>query len=95
MVHIVLNFFLHLNLYWSSQQLFHAGTVRTKDGKTLSNGGRVLNSTVIASNLGEARDQALKILDNLNWENKYYRRDIGFRAIKKWELFQVNLKVKN
>ena len=51
--------------------------------------------SIIASNLKEARDKALNILDNLNWENKYYRRDIGYRVIKKWELFQVNLKVKN
>ena len=65
------------------QQLFHAGTIKNKHGKILSNGGRVLNSTVIASNLKEARDKALDILDNLNWENKYYRRDIGYRVIKK------------
>ena len=65
------------------QQLFHAGTIKNKHGKILSNGGRVLNSTVIASNLKEARDKALNILDNLNWENKYYRRDIGYRVIKK------------
>jgi len=67
----------------SSQQLFHAGTIKNKEGNILSNGGRVLNSTVIASNLKEARDKALSILDIINWENKYYRRDIGYRAIKK------------
>ena len=67
----------------SSQQLFHAGTIKNKKGNILSNGGRVLNSTVIASNLKEARDKALSILDIINWENKYYRRDIGYRAIKK------------
>ena len=65
------------------QQLFHAGTIKNKHGKILSNGGRVLNSTVIASSLKEAREKALSILDNLNWENKYYRRDIGYRVIKK------------
>jgi len=27
----------------------------------------------------------LKILDSIDWENKYYRRDIGYRIIDKWE----------
>ena len=66
-----------------SQQLFHAGTIKSKGGKILSNGGRVLNSTVIDSNLLKARKKALKILDKIKWKNKYYRRDIGFRVIKK------------
>ena len=66
-----------------SQQLFHAGTIKSKGGKILSYGGRVLNSTVIDSNLLKARKKALKILDKIKWKNKYYRRDIGFRVIKK------------
>ena len=69
--------------YNKSQQLFHAGTIKSKDGKILSNGGRVLNSTVIDSNLLKARKKALKILDKIKWKNKYYRRDIGFQVIKK------------
>ena len=67
----------------NKQQLFHAGTIKSNNGKILSNGGRVLNSTVVASTLKIARNKALKILNNLIWENKYYRKDIGFRAIKK------------
>ncbi len=69
--------------YNNSQQLFHAATIKNKNGKILSNGGRVLNSTVVASNLLGARKKALRILDNIKWKNKYYRRDIGYRAIKK------------
>ena len=69
--------------YDKSQQLFHAGTIKSKGGKILSNGGRVLNSTVIDSNLLNARKKALKILDKIKWKNKYYRRDIGFQVIKK------------
>ena len=33
--------------------------------------------------LKQARVQALETLDNLDWENKYYRRDIGFKVIDK------------
>ena len=54
-----------------------------KNNKYFSSGGRVLNSTVLNKNLKVARSQALKILDNLDWENKYYRRDIGYQVIDK------------
>ena len=64
-------------------QLFHSGTVKKNDGKIYSNGGRVLNSTVVDSSLKTARAKALEILDNLEWSNKYYRRDIGHQVIGK------------
>ena len=67
----------------NNKQIFHAGTVRKKDGKVYSTGGRVLNSTVISKSLKTARKEAIKILDDLDWENKYYRRDIGYRIIDK------------
>ena len=63
------------------QQIFHAGTLK-KDSKILSNGGRVLNATVLMPTLKLAREKALELLDKLDWQNKYYRRDIGWRAIK-------------
>lgn len=63
-----------------NEQLFHAGTYE-KNGKIFSNGGRVLNSTVSLEDLKSSRDRALELLDELDWENKYYRRDIGWRAI--------------
>jgi len=67
----------------NKEQLFHAGTIKNKEGKILSSGGRVLNSTVVSPSLKIARNKAIKILDNLNWENKYYRKDIGYKVIKK------------
>jgi len=63
------------------EQMFHAGTIK-KGEKILSNGGRVLNSTVSMKDLKTSRDRALDLLDKIEWENKYYRRDIGWRAIK-------------
>ena len=63
-----------------NEQLFHAGTYE-KNGRILSNGGRVLNSTVSLEDLKSSRERALELLDELDWENKYYRRDIGWRAI--------------
>ncbi len=64
-----------------NEQMFHAGTVKINN-KIFSNGGRVLNSTVSLNNMKACRDRALKLLDDVIWENKYYRRDIGWRAIK-------------
>ena len=62
-------------------QLFHAGTNKDEKGKIRATGGRVLNATVIANSLRDARHQANNILDNIDWDNKYYRKDIGFKAI--------------
>jgi phosphoribosylamine---glycine ligase len=64
-----------------NEQIFHAGTIKNED-KILSIGGRVLNATVTRNDLKSARDKALELLDQINWDNKYYRRDIGWRAIK-------------
>ena len=65
----------------NNQQLFHAGTIKSENNKILSNGGRVLNATVVSKTLKEARNKAIKILDNLDWDNKYYRKDIGYKVI--------------
>ena len=67
----------------SNQQLFHYSTLKDENDKIYSNSGRVLSSTVLNTSLKEARKIALKILDEIEWENKYYRRDIGFRIIDK------------
>tara|TARA_Y100000816_G_scaffold83220_1_gene57008 strand:- start:6750 stop:8018 length:1269 start_codon:yes stop_codon:yes gene_type:complete len=65
------------------QQLFHAGTLKKRDGKIYSNGGRVLNSTVVASSLLKARNLALNILKKVKWDNIYYRKDIGNKLLDK------------
>ena len=64
------------------EQLFHAGTI-LKDNKILSNGGRVLNATCIGNTLEEAKNKANAILEKIDWQDIYYRRDIGWRALKK------------
>ena len=74
---------IHMIKSNNKKQLFHAGTIKKNDGKIYSHGGRVLNSTVVDSSLEKARNKALEILDNLDWSNKYYRRDIGYQVIDK------------
>jgi len=62
--------------------IFHAGT-KKNNGKIFSNGGRVLNFVSISSNYKESRDKVLKLINNLNWSNSFFRKDIGFKVIDK------------
>jgi phosphoribosylamine--glycine ligase len=57
--------------------VFHAGTVE-KDGKIITNGGRVLCVTSLAENITEAVNTSLDVLDNINYDGIAYRNDIGF-----------------
>ena len=54
----------------------HAGTA-IKDGKLVTNGGRVLGVVAKGKNINEARDKAYKAVKNIHWENMHYRTDIG------------------
>jgi len=65
-----------------NNQIFHAGTYENNN-KIYSNGGRVLNITSISKNLIEARKKTLKTLSKINWSDGFYRKDIGWRSIKK------------
>ena len=62
--------------------IFHAGT-KIKNSKVYSNGGRVLNFVMKSKNLKESRNKLVKVIEDLNWENGYFRKDIGFKVIKK------------
>ncbi len=57
--------------------VFHAGTKWSEDGKIVTNGGRVLGVTALGSTLVEARSNAYKASDLINFDNKYKRNDIG------------------
>ncbi len=56
--------------------LFHSGTA-FKDGKIVTNGGRVLGVTAKGATLKEARANAYEAVDWVDFDNKYYRHDIG------------------
>jgi len=62
--------------------IFHAGT-KIKEGILFSNGGRVLNIVVLGSSFFKIRNQILKIIKKINWKHGFFRRDIGWRVIKK------------
>ena len=56
--------------------VFHAGTA-LKDGKIVTNGGRVLGVTAKGADLKEARKNAYAATEWIQFENKYMRHDIG------------------
>ena len=65
----------------SDNFIFHAGTYESNE-KIYSNGGRVLNIISISEKLIDARTKAINIIKKINWKKGFYRKDIGWRAIK-------------
>ena len=62
--------------------IFHAGT-KIKNGLLFSNGGRVLNIVVLGSAFLKIRSQIINIIKIINWKFGFFRKDIGWRIIKK------------
>lgn len=60
---------------------FHAGTKFSEDGKVLTNGGRVLGISALGKTLREARENAYKAVEWVNFDNKYMRHDIANAVI--------------
>ena len=63
-----------------NEYIFHAGT-KIMENRIYSNGGRVLNFVTKSHDLKEGRNDLIKLIDNLHWENGYFRKDIGFKII--------------
>ena len=57
--------------------LFYAGT-KEENGKLLTNGGRVIAITSLAETKEDALKKSLKNAELIEFENKYFRKDIGF-----------------
>ena len=56
-----------------------------KDGKLLTNGGRVLGVTSIDDTLKGAIQKSYQKVENIKFDNRYYRNDIGAKALKAGE----------
>lgn len=57
--------------------VFHAGTALNANGETITNGGRVICVTSLADTLNDALDKSYQSVEKIQWQNKYFRRDIG------------------
>ena len=64
-----------------ASHVYVAGAER-KEGALLTNGGRVLGVTAVADTLETAIEQAYALTARVQFDNAFYRRDIGARALK-------------
>jgi len=62
--------------------IYHAGTKISND-KILASGGRVLNFVSVSDNYLDCRNEAIKLIEKLDWKHGFYRSDIGFKVIDK------------
>jgi phosphoribosylamine--glycine ligase len=63
-------------------RVFHAGT-QLRDGQVVATGGRVLCVCALADSVKDAASAAYTGCDRIHWDNAFYRRDIGYRAINR------------
>ena len=63
-------------------KVFHAGTAE-QDGRIVTNGGRVLCVTALEDSVADARQRAYHIADGIHWPGRFFRRDIGWRAVRR------------
>lgn len=63
-----------------SRLLFHAGTKLDGD-KVVTSGGRVLNAVALNADLRAARETCHGILEEVKFDDMYFRRDIGYRVL--------------
>jgi len=61
-------------------KVFHAGT-QLRDGQVLTAGGRVLCATALGQNVTAAQQAAYLLVDQIQWDGVFSRRDIGYRAV--------------
>ncbi len=65
----------------NNSMLFHAGTAMSNNNEIVTNGGRVLAVTSLGNSLSEAVSKSMKTAENISFEGKYFRTDIGFEFL--------------
>lgn len=65
----------------SQSKVFQAGTKLDEKGQVLTHGGRVLCVTALGDNVTSAQALAYERVEQIQWKDVYYRRDIAYRAI--------------
>ena len=63
-----------------TQKVFHAGTARS-DSEVVTSGGRVLCVVGLGDTVADAAEASYEAVDKIGWDDVYFRRDIGHRAI--------------
>lgn len=65
------------NLDPADTVLFHAGTKIDDNGRLVTSGGRVIAATSLGKTLAEALAKSYRAVEGIEFEGKYYRKDIG------------------
>jgi phosphoribosylamine--glycine ligase len=61
-------------------KIFHAGSKMLEDN-VVTSGGRVLCVTALGDSVSQAQSRAYDMVKRISWDDVYYRRDIGYRAV--------------
>lgn len=62
--------------------LFHAGTAKDAEGQLVTSGGRVIAASSYGDSIADALARSFKAVEQVNFDGKYYRRDIGQDLMK-------------
>jgi phosphoribosylamine--glycine ligase len=62
--------------------VFHAGT-SMDNGEFITSGGRVLGVTALGKDIGDAKSNAYRAIENIHFDGMHFRKDIGDKAIKR------------
>ena len=75
---------INLKSFKNEKDLFivHAGTKKIEEN-IISNGGRVLNVVCKGKNFRQIRKSIIKLIKKINWRDGFYRKDIGWRVIRR------------
>ncbi len=65
--------------------VFHAGTAEA-EGKIVASGGRVLGVTALGDSVGKAITTAYEAVSAIHWDEVFYRKDIGVKALRRMEI---------
>tara|TARA_B100000780_G_scaffold174947_1_gene122499 strand:- start:1217 stop:2482 length:1266 start_codon:yes stop_codon:yes gene_type:complete len=66
--------------YNKNEYCYHSGTTIIKK-KIYTTGGRVLNFVCLSESFLEARSKIINSINSINWEEGFYRKDIGYKVI--------------
>ncbi|MDT4290624.1 phosphoribosylamine--glycine ligase [Methylomonas sp. MO1] len=65
----------------SEYKVFHAGTIQVGD-QVVTAGGRVLCACALGDSIAQAQQKAYELCRHIDWQDVYFRTDIGFKAIR-------------
>jgi len=63
-----------------NEYCYHAGTKKVEN-KIYAVGGRVLNFVCLSQDFSKSRVQIFDLIYSLNWDNGFFRKDIGYKVI--------------